>query len=896
MKKKNKVLATSVATIALCASLVAGGTYALFTSESTVNIAVTSGTVDVVATASELTLYSKGVEQKGNTFENGGTATKVDNEISIDRMTPMDSVNFDIEIENYSDVSVQYRTVIKSVDDTGLFEALNVTFTEDEVSQTFEGGYAYADWATLDAGDNDPSTPEDVSTINVNIEFPNGDNQNGYQGKSCKLAVVVEAVQGNADVVNPVTQTGERSWDVNSEEGMMMMNGIIESNAHGEGKELNFKLTADMDMTGYAWTPLHAWWVNVDGDNHTVSNVNAGVGVYGRSGFIGYLGGSTLENVTLENVTACGTQAGVVAGSLEGATLTNVTIAGENSVTFDQSVNPAETWGGVGAVAGVSTSVKNSNVTIASGATVTVNYNDIISKAPFYNDYSQLQDISAYVTNSGTVAKTGEWLSYVADGVAQKIDGTYVITNANGLKWFSGKYIVSNNGTAETCNIELMNDVDLEGAEFAEIGVAYGDTLNFNGNGYTISNAKFTTGRHNGMTNIGMFYVDSGATLNVTDLNLASPVVADGVDEYSIGVAAVVGYANGAVNLTNVDVAGASVNNTKGNAAIYVGYCVNKVTLTNCDVTNSVASGEVEDGVVRADKTGAFGATVNTANCTFAVNNCTNDTELAVAGRVINGATMTIDGVPYVIVTSTDNSAISDVLKSAENGSTIALPEGTFTVGAAAGKTVTLVGNRDTKIDVTSGLTYVQGSEITFKGLTIQSEPEGAGYTNGLADAKNAVFEDCVINGTLGLDFSCEFKNCEFNITGDYYNVWTWGAGTVSFTECTFNCDGKALLVYANVLDNGTSHQTVNINKCTFNDNGDDTITGKAAIEITDTYPANNITYDVIINNTTVNGFSVTTQNSTTFGGSDLGTNVWGNKNLLTTDDLNVVIDGVDVH
>ena len=228
--------------------------------------------------------------------------------------------------------------------------------------------------------------------------------------------------------------------------------------------------------------------------------------------------------------------------------------------------------------------------------------------------------------------------------------------------------------------------------------------------------------------------------------------------------------------------------------------------------------------------------------------------------------------------------------------STIVLTEGAYTIGAAAGKTVTIAGTETTKIDVTSGLTYVRDANITFEGLTIQSAPEGAGYTNGLADATNTVFNNCVINGTLGLDYSCEFNNCEFNISGDYYNVWTWGAGTASFTDCTFNCDGKALLVYANVLDNGTSHQTVNITNCVFNDNGNDTVTGKAAIEITDTYPANNITYDVIINNTTVNGFSVTEQNATTFGGTDLGTNVWGNKNLLTTDDLNVVIDGVDVH
>ncbi len=246
---------------------------------------------------------------------------------------------------------------------------------------------------------------------------------------------------------------------------------------------------------------------------------------------------------------------------------------------------------------------------------------------------------------------------------------------------------------------------------------------------------------------------------------------------------------------------------------------------------------------------------------------------------------------------------ISSVLESVDDGAIVNLSSGTFTIPSSAqGKTLTIVGTEDTKIDVTSGLTYVNGSNITFEGVTIQSAPAGAGYSNGLADAEYTVFNNCVINGTLGLDYSCEFNNCEFNIEGNYYNVWTWGAGTAKFTDCTFNCEGKALLVYANVLDNGTTHQTVTITGCTFNDNGDDTVTGKAAIEITNTYTPVR-TYDVIITDTEVNGFAQTVPGSGDFNaaygsveGSDIGTNVWGNKCKLPNTQINVVIDGEDVY
>ena len=46
---KKKVLLSSIATIALCLCLIAGSTFALFTSQDNVNIAVTAGEVEMVA-------------------------------------------------------------------------------------------------------------------------------------------------------------------------------------------------------------------------------------------------------------------------------------------------------------------------------------------------------------------------------------------------------------------------------------------------------------------------------------------------------------------------------------------------------------------------------------------------------------------------------------------------------------------------------------------------------------------------------------------------------------------------------------------------------------------------------------------------------------------------------
>lgn len=102
MKKlfKSKTFLGAVLSIALCASLIAGATFAIFTSESKVNIAVTSGKVNVTATVDNLRLYSldnidlatlTGTEKERTAegkFLNEGTATLSGNTLSLDKLTP----------------------------------------------------------------------------------------------------------------------------------------------------------------------------------------------------------------------------------------------------------------------------------------------------------------------------------------------------------------------------------------------------------------------------------------------------------------------------------------------------------------------------------------------------------------------------------------------------------------------------------------------------------------------------------------------------------------------------------------------------------------------------------------------------------------------------------------
>ena len=222
---------------------------------------------------------------------------------------------------------------------------------------------------------------------------------------------------------------------------------------------------------------------------------------------------------------------------------------------------------------------------------------------------------------------------------------------------------------------------------------------------------------------------------------------------------------------------------------------------------------------------------------------------------------------------------------------TISLTPGTYIIpDDAKGKTLTFIGTgnpEDTKIATQDDGSYegcdysLDGATVTFENITINTDSHT--YT-GYARCKGT-YKNCVINGTYTLYGDSKFENCTFNVSGDVYNIWTWGAQNAEFDSCTFNSDGKALLLY----QEGTNTINLTVNRCIFNDNGGLTAK-KAAIEIGDAPYGNTPTYNVTVSGTTVNGYEINDQ------GINTGTTLWGNKNSMPADRLNVIVDGVNVY
>lgn len=340
----------------------------------------------------------------------------------------------------------------------------------------------------------------------------------------------------------------------------------------------------------------------------------------------------------------------------------------------------------------------------------------------------------------------------------------------------------------------------------------------------------------------------------------------------------------------NMEVNNCSFNTKKDYTLKYVAQNGNIATFSNNIVNNS--ENFVELG------SSAYPGTNYTAN----INNNT-------LGKGVNthtiahdeNQTVNVNGNVSVIAEGVVKDANGNYIASSNEGITNAISDGATTINltqgnyvipsSAKGKTLTIIGTgtpEDVKVAVTKVGTggencdyAFDGSTVTFEGITITTN--SSTYI-GYARCKGT-YKNCVINGTYTLYGDSKFENCTFNVSGDVYNIWTWGAKNIEFDRCTFNSDGKALLLY----QEGTNTVNLTVKSCIFNDNGGLT-SKKAAIEIGDAPYGATPTYNVTVSGTTVNGYEINNE------GINTGTTLWGNKNSMPAERLNVTVDGVIVY
>lgn len=189
--------------------------------------------------------------------------------------------------------------------------------------------------------------------------------------------------------------------------------------------------------------------------------------------------------------------------------------------------------------------------------------------------------------------------------------------------------------------------------------------------------------------------------------------------------------------------------------------------------------------------------------------------------------------------TGTTYTSLATAVAEAQSGDTIELGEGNYTlygvpsVGSTQGKDLTFVGQGPDKTawnigdevpdpskygtEYNGDYSFDGAGTVTFKNMTLRS---GVVDYLGFIRIDNTVVENCVINGKT--DYwgytSAVFKDTTFNAPSSNYALWTYCSPTMTFNNCTFNANGKAINVYTD-YSAGDHDITVNFNNCTVNSN-----------------------------------------------------------------------------
>lgn len=771
-------------------------------------------------------------------------------------------------------------------------------------------------------------------SLNISIDPGfNGDNNHEIWDGSAEEP---ETDPGNANTYL-ITTPAELAW---------VAEQVNSRTEYFEGKTI--LLMNDIDLSGSYWTPVGnvtayptvTFKGTFDGQNHTISNLTASddAAGYAAAGLFGSIHG-TVKNVTLKDVNIRSTHyAGAVVGysSMNGAIIENCHVDGGRITSVPEfigdSYDNGDKAGGIIGYYVVDDKVSNCT---AKNLTITA--------------YRELGGITGCGPKSGMTGCSVENITLVQDNTNGYESEAVTTVGAlggrdvtNGNQPYDGEYasavtkkVVGNisnaaqlasalTSDASEISVTLVEDIDLPIASLGQqtggsgeykLGGENTESILIDLNNHTLNlttsymsklgakndNAVFT------IQNGTMTSSTTGGTWNIYDLTFANCnyKIEDVVFEKSIAFT----NDNRTVTMNNV-----TINEKNGDYyAMWISAVGQKITIDGLTLSSTGRGIKIDEEYVdnptkvtliisnskftTVSKAAIMvdskeGAEINVTNVDIA--NVAADPVFTVwidedakdyADKVIvNGAKVRIEGSnEQIVATSNDELAAADIA----NNATIYLTKGKYVIPAAAkGKIVTFIGTgnpEDVEVAVTKvGTGYencdygLDGSTVTFDGITITTN--SSTYI-GYARCKGT-YKNCVINGTYTLYGDSKFKNCTFDVSDDVYNIWTWGAPNATFDGCTFNSEGKAMLLY------GQANTKLTINNCTFNDNGSLNVK-KAAIEIGDDYGSS---YVLIVNNTVVNGFAINDE------GYNTNTTLWGNKNSMPKERLNVTIDGTDVY
>ena len=621
----------------------------------------------------------------------------------------------------------------------------------------------------------------------------------------------------------------------------------------------------------------------------TAANRNA---VGGIVGWVETVGASTISNCQVANMDLTGwANIGSINGYVQaGCKIDNC--SAENIVLTKTRADGHPT---IGLVAGGFSYNANQPVTITNNAVKNITLNGTHIAAPasaniLYGAEFSGNANSNFVLDNNTPENVTNKLievTKITDGIVEDANGTKTIYNANGLKSLSGQKISG--------KYVLAADIDLGGAEFKAMSAWY-NTATFNGNGYTISNAKVVSGDNdNGTEQSSLFFVSTNGSLTVSDLTIKDiTVTTKNIDNgYA---AAVVGYCEGVLVLNNVDVVNADITGSKSSGML-VGHLTpaGSLTATDCNVDGSITISSFEtSGHYAGEYVGTIAGNTALVDCTAVVTlggNLKSTNVGTIYGRKVSGV-LTVDGAIPVATTE----ALIDAIKNAPVGevTTIALTSsvyagdikitlealgkqgGDVVIKAAKGVNPVITGMVTLGYRNQGTGSAMYNANVTFDGITFKQATADTHSIN-VEDVKSLTLVHCTIinNGEYGIASArgnatgaskieaCTFENAGMQLLGNY-------ATGLVIDNCIFNdsrinvqagngvtiqnCEFNSTLTDANVGDSfymiRSNSTPITVKDCEIN--VDSTVTGVAANQAKWYLMANRGTTNWTVENVTV--------------------------------------------
>lgn len=549
---RRNAIVVSVLIVALCAAVIGGATFALYSAGDTHNITVTSGDIQLSSTVkltSAWTTAQSGEKTDANVTDNKTAALSTGGKVSVDeggnitfdRIALGDGATFEVTLSMAYTINMKYSLVLSAQGASEfLRNNLEITVGEDSANSLANGDIYIIPWTAAEAlGDNEASK-EGSATATFTISLPWSAEDSAVSGsESLTLSLTASGVQSNALTGITTESGGNFSTLKEAAQSASATDTIILGN----------------DMTNAVWTEE----VSAAAGNKELTVVGAGANTTALS-----VNAALPANVTLSNLAVTDDLVLQSGASLEDVTVNgSVTVNGASSRAAVMSLaNESQVSGGKSVFNGV---------TFKEG--LVLNNADVTITNSTIDDYN---GTAVYVTGGSLTLGNGNYFSAVGpNSVIAAFGATVTITG--------GEYVAAADMATNTgLNYQDGKALALYSDSSATIS---GGKLDSRANSQTVQLGSFDD--KNPATNTSASLTFTAGEITSFNVGIAifnsSSFVMDGgsiaADAYAVSSNNLAGS-----DIFTIDINGGSITSPEVCAAFYLP-APGTLTLDNCTVT-----------------------------------------------------------------------------------------------------------------------------------------------------------------------------------------------------------------------------------------------------------------------------------------------------------------------